>query len=306
MVSVVAEPETGYDFLEWTGDILTMDNPNSPSTSILMDGDYTIEASFEPDTHTLMISSTEGGTVTFPGEGSFIYDYGETVALEVIAEPGLYFTGWSGDIGTIDDPNSVNTWILINGEYSIEANFDLLPDAYAISWSSVRIHGPAGPFAFALDPLATPDTLSVEPRSGGVRKIVVEFDSPVALQGGGSVAVTDGTDTYSTTSINLADNNYTLEINFDAGVLPDDHCYTIDIAGAIQNLIGDSDCMFGALEGDAFEDGYVNDSDLSVILGYSNMPAAANPRCDLDMDGTILPLDIGVVYDNWLNSLPGY
>ena len=73
--------------------------------------------------YNLTISSTSGGSVTTPGEGTFTYDPGEGVNLVASAQPDYHFTNWTGDIGTIVDANSRRTMITMNGNYSITANF---------------------------------------------------------------------------------------------------------------------------------------------------------------------------------------
>jgi len=79
--------------------------------------------------YNLTISSTEGGLVTTPGEGtgSFSYDEGEVV--QVVAEPneGYRFVNWTGDVSTIADVNAATTTITMSGNYSIMACFELKP-----------------------------------------------------------------------------------------------------------------------------------------------------------------------------------
>jgi TRAP-type C4-dicarboxylate transport system substrate-binding protein len=47
VVNLVATPFTEYDFVEWTGDVSTVADVNDPSTTVTMNGDYEIEATFE-------------------------------------------------------------------------------------------------------------------------------------------------------------------------------------------------------------------------------------------------------------------
>jgi hypothetical protein len=47
MVRVVAKPEKGYRFVNWTGDVDTIANVNAAITVITMHGDYSIMANFE-------------------------------------------------------------------------------------------------------------------------------------------------------------------------------------------------------------------------------------------------------------------
>jgi hypothetical protein len=47
MVRVIAEPEEGYRFINWTGDVDTIANVNAAITVITMQGNYEITANFE-------------------------------------------------------------------------------------------------------------------------------------------------------------------------------------------------------------------------------------------------------------------
>jgi len=46
----------------------------------------------------LSINSTEGGSVTMPGEGMFNYTAGTVVALEATPDAGYRFVEWTGDV----------------------------------------------------------------------------------------------------------------------------------------------------------------------------------------------------------------
>ncbi|HUW46698.1 MAG TPA: hypothetical protein VMW50_12990, partial [Dehalococcoidia bacterium] len=79
----------------------------------------------------LTISSTAGGTVTAPGEGTFTYDQGTGVNLVAEAEEGYRFVNWTGDIATIADVEDATTTITMNSGYAITANFEEKP---SINW----------------------------------------------------------------------------------------------------------------------------------------------------------------------------
>ncbi|HMA82857.1 MAG TPA: hypothetical protein VKP59_01375, partial [Candidatus Thermoplasmatota archaeon] len=49
VVDLVAMPDTDYSFVEWTGDIGSVGDPFSASTSITMNGDVSVTATFEED-----------------------------------------------------------------------------------------------------------------------------------------------------------------------------------------------------------------------------------------------------------------
>jgi uncharacterized repeat protein (TIGR02543 family) len=48
VVTLVAEAEQGYQFINWTGDVGTIGNVNAPETIITTNDDYDITANFAP------------------------------------------------------------------------------------------------------------------------------------------------------------------------------------------------------------------------------------------------------------------
>jgi len=76
-----------------------------------------------PAQDSLTVSSTEGGEVIIPGEGTFTYDTGTVVDLVAVAEEGYYFVNWSGDVGTVASVFAATTTVTMNADYSIMANF---------------------------------------------------------------------------------------------------------------------------------------------------------------------------------------
>jgi hypothetical protein len=130
VVDLVATPVGGYQFVEWTGDVGTVDDVYAASTTITMNGDYSIKANFEEISsvqYDLTTFSTEGGSVTEPGEGVFTYEEGEVVDLVAIPDEGYQFVDWTGDVDTIVDIEAAVTTITMNGDYSITANFVAAP-----------------------------------------------------------------------------------------------------------------------------------------------------------------------------------
>ena len=67
----------------------------------------------------LSLSSTSGGSVIQPGEGTYIYEDGEIVRLEAQAEPGFVFAGWSGTYATSANPSSIT----MDRNHTVRANF---------------------------------------------------------------------------------------------------------------------------------------------------------------------------------------
>jgi len=124
-VNLEATPDAGYRFVKWMGDVATIANVNAASTTITMEGDYSIRANFEKIAeYDLTISSSAGGSVRIPGEGTFTRYAGTVVALEARADVGHGFVNWTGDVDTVADVNAGSTNITMNDHYSITANFE--------------------------------------------------------------------------------------------------------------------------------------------------------------------------------------
>lgn len=126
VVGLVANPDDGYQFDEWTGDVSTVANVNDYATTVTIDGSYSITAHFSEISaaqYALTISSAAGGSVTTPGEGIFTYDAGEVVNLEASADAGYRFDEWTGDVSTVADVNASTTTITMDADKSVAAVF---------------------------------------------------------------------------------------------------------------------------------------------------------------------------------------
>jgi len=140
VVNLVSEPDEHYHFVEWTGDVGTIADVHAASTNITMNGSYSITANFEPDPgwYSLTTSSTEGGNVTTPGEGTFIYGNSTVVDLVAVSDDHYHFVEWAGNTSTIADVYAASTNITMNNSYSITANFELDPGWYSLTISSTE------------------------------------------------------------------------------------------------------------------------------------------------------------------------
>jgi hypothetical protein len=73
--------------------------------------------------YTLTISSTNGGSVILPGEGTFTYDAGTEVFLVANAGGPYWFHEWIGDVSTIADVKAIKTTITLDDDCCITAEF---------------------------------------------------------------------------------------------------------------------------------------------------------------------------------------
>jgi hypothetical protein len=125
-VILVASPSNGYEFDKWTGDVDTVADVDDHSTFLTMDGDKSVTANFNEisvERYSLEISSSEGGAVTTPGEGTFRYDAAEKVKLVASPDEGYKFDGWTGDINTVAGIEDSATTITMNDDKSVNAVF---------------------------------------------------------------------------------------------------------------------------------------------------------------------------------------
>jgi len=140
VVDLVAVPGEHYHFANWTGDVDTIAEVYAASTTITMSDSYSITANFEldPGWCSLTTSSTEGGSVTEPGEGTFVYAASTEVELVAVPDEHYHFVEWTGDVSTIAEVYAASTNITMNDSYSITANFELDPGWYSLTTSSTE------------------------------------------------------------------------------------------------------------------------------------------------------------------------
>jgi hypothetical protein len=183
--------------------------------------------------------------------------------------------------------------------------------ASIIAWRSIRTHAVGGPLPITLNPSASGNGSTgptVESRSGGIREIAIDFDRQVKLTATPSsgVSITGRQTTYPggiptmgipvlfpPSSISLS-GAYTVLLDFNAGVLPDESSYAITVNSGMINqaIFGDHDCNIRSLYGDASGDGRVNLSDAILIKARAGTSVAVNPQLDLDLSNAINQTDV--------------
>jgi Leucine-rich repeat (LRR) protein len=119
-----AEPEFGYAFASWTGNVGAA-SPGSNPIVLAMDQSRSITATFtELTTYELTLNQTGTGT-TVPTSGStYTYLDGQAVLLLAFANEGSgqVFERWSGDIGEAD-PQNPRITVPMNQDRVITAQF---------------------------------------------------------------------------------------------------------------------------------------------------------------------------------------
>ena len=92
-VPITAVPATGYHFVNWTGNVSTIDNVNAASATITMNGNYAITANFAITSYTISFNSNGGSDVT-----AITQNFGTTVTTPTAPTQTDYtFDGWYSD-----------------------------------------------------------------------------------------------------------------------------------------------------------------------------------------------------------------
>jgi len=121
-VELTANPNDGYTFSVWTGDVPEGQETDNPLT-IVMDSDKNLTANFTLNTHALTTQAepSSGGIITRNPDKEE-YNHGENVELTVDINEGYRFTGWSGDVSSEYESDNPLT-ITMDSDKSITANF---------------------------------------------------------------------------------------------------------------------------------------------------------------------------------------
>jgi uncharacterized repeat protein (TIGR02543 family) len=113
IVGLTANPAAGWSFNHWNGDLIGSVNP----TTILIDSNKAVTATFTQDTYTLTISTVGSGVVNLNNSGP--YYYGDVVELTAVPATGWSFSGWSGDLSGSNNAASIT----MTGDRSVTATF---------------------------------------------------------------------------------------------------------------------------------------------------------------------------------------
>ncbi len=96
MVNLVAEPDEGYEFVNWTGDVEMVANVNAASTTITMNDNYSITANFDYVVPRMVIELdflTVWQSEYFQAVGHRAWM--DTIAARVLAETDGYEISWN-------------------------------------------------------------------------------------------------------------------------------------------------------------------------------------------------------------------
>jgi hypothetical protein len=125
-VSLTAVAENGYRFANWAGDVGNIADPNAASTTIIMNDDYSIIATFyeTPVVYYTLTLAVNGNGLTSPSAGRHTYAAGTVVSITAIPAGGYRFVNWAASVGTVANVIAASTSVTMNADSSIVANFE--------------------------------------------------------------------------------------------------------------------------------------------------------------------------------------
>ncbi len=104
-VQLTADPEDGWAFAGWSGNITGNTNP----LTFTVQGSMNVTATFTQEQYTLTINTIGNGSVArVPNQA--VYTYGTTVQLSAVPTYDWAFDGWGGDINGHDNPKSFTVY----------------------------------------------------------------------------------------------------------------------------------------------------------------------------------------------------
>ena len=121
--SINATADTGYRFVDWTGDGVA--DANASSTTVSMDQDRNLTANFSLLQPILTLSSESGGSVS----GGGTYSYGEMVTIVATPDSGFRFLDWNGS--RVANSSSATTTINLTADSNLTATFEIIPSSLA-------------------------------------------------------------------------------------------------------------------------------------------------------------------------------
>jgi len=151
VVNLIADPAEGYTFAGWTGDTANVADPSDPTTTIVMNADADVVATFEVSVAerqlTVLVQPAGAGSVS-PAGGSFALN--STVEINATANTGYAFAYWIGDVeGDVDDPS--NSVVMdenktITAVFTATSTFALTLNVFPVGAGTI-VADPEGPYA---------------------------------------------------------------------------------------------------------------------------------------------------------------
>lgn len=121
MVDLNAITDTGYHFVNWTGDIYTIGNVNSAATTITMDADYAVQANFAVTQYTISASSDPNGSIN--PSGAILVNYDANQDFNTVANTGYEVDKWYLDGNSVQTGGAAYTLSNVTANHTVYVTF---------------------------------------------------------------------------------------------------------------------------------------------------------------------------------------
>ena len=165
---------TGYLFKEWTGDVNSLDDPYSETTSATLPEDDIFVAAVLGLEQGLTVVSGEANIIPEIDEPSKYVIGGVATIIADIPPQDMVFSHWTGDIANIADVNARITTVTMNADYTVTANYvnDSIDDADMVYKTAIKDgmldnHGTGYPTYIDFRPSITGNSTSMSLAWGG-------------------------------------------------------------------------------------------------------------------------------------------
>jgi len=140
-VSIKAEANEGYHFVNWTAPAGEFDNANEPETTFTMPGQaVTVTANFVAVYELTMATSPQTGGTAIDLTNASPYEEGARVSIKAEANEGYHFVNWTAPAGEFDNPNEPETTFTMPGQaVTVTANFAVNPMVAAGEYHTVGL-----------------------------------------------------------------------------------------------------------------------------------------------------------------------
>jgi hypothetical protein len=127
VVGLVASPNAGWQFVNWSAIDATLSSSTAATTSLTVLGNFDLTALFSEIPFTVTTSSAPlaGGTVSYtPGGTQYINNM---IVLAATANPGWQFVSWTASGATLGSTNVATTTATVTNCVSLTASFAPIP-----------------------------------------------------------------------------------------------------------------------------------------------------------------------------------
>ncbi len=123
-ITLTATTEEGYEFINWTGNVDHIDDPDSETATLTMPAvDVTLTANFEQKPRfTLMLATMPVGSGSLTGGGNYYEE--EEVSVVATAYEGYSFINWTDVYGNTVSGDSGFIYVMPNEDMTLTAYFE--------------------------------------------------------------------------------------------------------------------------------------------------------------------------------------